>query len=147
MTGSDPFVEHCLDLLQPLGPVTLRRMFGGYGLFHERVMFALIAFEQLYFKVDAETEGTFAASDTQAFVYQGKTKPITMSYRSAPSQAMEEPESLLPWAHLAVAAARRGQTRKAAARKPATPKPATAKPAQRQLSKNRPSKSGKDPRP
>ena len=49
------FVEHCLELLSPLGAVRARRMFGGHGLYLDELFVALIAGERLYLKVDSET--------------------------------------------------------------------------------------------
>ena len=49
------FVSHVLDLMQSLGRVRARRMFGGYGIFIDGLMFALIADETLYLKADEES--------------------------------------------------------------------------------------------
>ena len=102
-------VDHSLDLLLPLGPVRARAMFGGYGLYLDDLMFALIAFDRLYFKADKESEALFADAGGEPFVYDDKSKPIKMSYWTVPDEAMEDPESLLPWAELAVRAARRNK--------------------------------------
>ncbi|WP_282606516.1 TfoX/Sxy family protein [Pelagibius sp. Alg239-R121] len=102
-------VDHSLDLLLPLGPVKARAMFGGYGLYLEDLMFALIAFDTLYFKADSQSEEQFSAAGGEPFTYEGKSKPIQMSYWTVPDEAMEDPESLLPWAERAVSAARRSK--------------------------------------
>lgn len=102
-------VDHSLDLLLPLGPVRARAMFGGYGLYLDDLMFALIAFDELYFKTDAQSEAAFEAAGGKPFVYEGKSKPVKMSYWTLPDAAMEDPESLLPWAERAVSAARRSK--------------------------------------
>lgn len=102
-------VDHSLDLLQPLGPVRARAMFGGYGLYLDDLMFALIAFDELYFKADAQSEAAFEEAGGKPFVYEGKSKPIKMSYWTVPDEAMEDPESLLPWAERAVSSARRNK--------------------------------------
>ncbi len=108
-----PFVSQCLLLLTPLGPVTPRAMFGGWGFFLDGVMIALIARDQLYFKVDGETVERFAAAGSEPFVYGGKIKPIAMSYWRAPEGSLDDPQAMLPWGALAVAAARRAATKKA----------------------------------
>jgi TfoX/Sxy family transcriptional regulator of competence genes len=48
--ASDALVEHCLELLAPLGSVTARRMFGGHGLRVDGLFFGLIVFDRLYLK-------------------------------------------------------------------------------------------------
>ncbi len=112
MAREEAYLRHCLDLLAPLGEVSARSMFGGHGFYLDGVMFALISGGQLYFKVDELSRAAFAAADTQPFVYQGKTKPVTLSYCTAPPDAMEDPDSLLPWAEMALAAAKRAPLKK-----------------------------------
>ncbi len=123
MAARDPFVDHCLELLAPLGPVNPRAMFGGWGFFLDGTMFALIAYDQLYMKADETTAERFAAAGSEPFVYAGKGRPVTMSYWRAPEDAMEDPEALLPWAEMALAVARRAAARKTPRRMTRKPKP------------------------
>lgn len=104
---SDPVVARALALLTPLGPVTARAMFGGHGLYLEGRIFAIIAWDRLYFRTDAETKADFARAGGAAFVYEGRGKAVEMPYSTAPEAAMSSAETLLPWAELAVAASRR----------------------------------------
>ncbi|MBL8342693.1 MAG: TfoX/Sxy family protein [Rubrivivax sp.] len=99
------FVEHCLELLATLGPVRSRRMFGGHGLYARDLFVALIAFDRLYLKVDARTEASFVAAGCQPFIYEGKGKPVRMSYWTVPDEAMESPALMAPWAQRAWQAA------------------------------------------
>lgn len=112
MTRHDPFVEHLLDLLLPLGPVQPRRMFGGWGLYLEGTMFALVADDRLYLKVDGETEDRFADAGAEPFTYSRPGRRVKMSYREAPDGSLEDPDELLPWARLAVEASRRAKSAK-----------------------------------
>ncbi len=125
---SDALVDHCLELLAPLGAVRARRMFGGHGLTIDDLFVALIVFERLYLKVDALTQPTFEKAGCEPFVYDGKGKPITVSYWTVPAEAMESPHLMLPWARQAIAAALRARVAKppAAARKARALKPKTA---------------------
>ena len=104
---SQALVDHCLELLAPLGAVRAKRMFGGHGLYVDELFIALIAFERLYLKVDAQTQPTFQAASCEPFVYDAKGKPITMSYWTVPAEAMESPHLMEPWARQAIAAALR----------------------------------------
>jgi len=105
--------ERVTAWLLPLGPVRARRMFGGWGLFHEDLMFALIADARLFLKVDDETDRRFAEAGCKSFSYaRGEGRRIVMSYREAPAGTTEDPEALLPWAALALEAARRARARK-----------------------------------
>lgn len=112
-------VDHCLELLAPLGAVRARRMFGGHGLYIDDLFVAIIAFDRLYLKVDAATQPRFEAAGCEPFVYPGKGKPVTLGYRSVPADAMESPALMQPWARLALEAALRANAAKAA-KAPAT---------------------------
>lgn len=112
MSRRDAFVDHVCDLLQALGTVAARRMFGGWGLYLDGVMFALIDSDRLYLKTDRATEARFAAADAEPFTYEAKGKTISLSYREAPDGSLEDPDELLPWARLALEAARRAKAAK-----------------------------------
>ncbi len=106
------FADHALELLAPLGPVRARAMFGGFGIYHEDVMFGLVAYDQLYLKVDDETKERFREVGGEPFSYDGKGKPIEMSYWTPPEDAQDDPSALLPWAELALEAARRAKAKR-----------------------------------
>ncbi|MBP7065130.1 TfoX/Sxy family protein [Ferrovibrio sp.] len=107
MTASNDFMEHAAELFAPLGPIAVRRMFGGAGVYCRGVMFALIVDDTLYLKADAETKGDFEARGVGPFVYTGKGKPVAMSYWQLPAEVIDEPETLLEWARKAYAVARK----------------------------------------
>ncbi len=102
-----PHVAAWLARLTPIGPVRARAMFGGWGIYCEDVMFALIAGEELFFKVDAETEPQFAAAGSTPFVYHGKGTPVRMSYWRCPAAAVDDLAVFETFARLGVEAARR----------------------------------------
>jgi uncharacterized Ntn-hydrolase superfamily protein/TfoX/Sxy family transcriptional regulator of competence genes len=100
------FADHLVDLLGPLGPVSARRMFGGVGLFYGSSMFALIASEELYLKVDERNRADFEAEGEGPFAYEtsGGRRAI-MSYWRAPARLLDEPDELRAWARKSVDAA------------------------------------------
>ncbi|GMQ77391.1 MAG: TfoX/Sxy family protein [Gammaproteobacteria bacterium] len=104
---ANEFVTHLLEMLEPLGPVSARRMFGGYGIYLDRMMFALVADDTLYLKVDDDTRGEFEAAGLEPFRYWKKGKSYQMSYHAAPEDALEDAELLRDWARKAVDAAMR----------------------------------------
>ena len=126
-------VAHCIELLSPLGAVRARAMFGGHGLYVDEVFIALIAFDKLYLKVNEQTQPQFAAAGCQPFVYDGKGKAVTMSYWTAPAEALDSPELMRPWARMALQAAL--QARAAAPPRPV--KTRTAVPAATPAAKRR----------
>jgi DNA transformation protein len=112
MARSSEFVAFVLESLQPLGGVSARRMFGGWGIYKDGATFALIAYETLYFKVDDGNRGDFAAAGMQAFSYEGRNRPIELSYYEAPPALMADPAMLADWAGRAHAAAKRAKAKK-----------------------------------
>ncbi len=109
--GSD-FASFVVECLQPLGPVGARRMFGGFGIYLHGTMFALIADEQLYFKVDDGNRQAYEDAGLAYFTYSDKGMPIRMPYREAPSEGFDDPDVLCAWAREAYAAALRTKTPK-----------------------------------
>ena len=104
---SAEFTAHLRDLFAPFARIDIRAMFGGYGLYRDGTIFGIAIDDAVYLKVDDETRAQFEAAGSAPFVYMGSAKPITMSYWSAPADAVDSPMDLLPWARLAYAAALR----------------------------------------
>lgn len=98
-------VEHCVELLAPLGTVRVRRMFGGYGLYVDELFVAIIAYERLFLKAGAEARPKFEAAGCAPFVYDSKGQGVSLGYWSAPADAMESPALMAPWGRLALQAA------------------------------------------
>lgn len=92
------FSEFILEILRPWRPVTAKRMFGGHGIYHAGVMFALLADAQLYLKVDDESRPDFEAAGLSAFVYEAKGRRVSLSYYRAPDAMLDEPEVAREWA-------------------------------------------------
>lgn len=104
----DEVVRH----LNQVAPVTARGMFGGYGLYIEGMMFALIAHNTLYLKVDDENRSDFIAKHMGPFTYRGRSKPIQMSYYQLPDDVWHNLPQLAEWVEKAQAAGRRAKASK-----------------------------------
>jgi len=104
------FVSYVVESLRALGGVSARRMFGGHGIYKDGLMFALVADEQLYLKVDDGNRSAYAAAALPPFSYRAKGKLIQLSYHEAPSEGFDDPEVLCAWARDAYAAALRAST-------------------------------------
>lgn len=92
------FADFVLEVLGSWRPVTAKRMFGGHGIYHAGLMFALIADGQLYLKVGDESRPAFEAEDLQAFVYEAKGRRVSLSYFLAPDAMLDEPDVAREWA-------------------------------------------------
>lgn len=103
------FVANLHEVFALFGPVRARRMFGGYGIYHDGLMFALVADNMLYLKTDNLSRAAFDAQGLRPFEYVKNGKPIKMSYYLAPDEIFEDAEVAREWAFLAFAAALRGR--------------------------------------
>ena len=112
MAISPEFLEFLKDQLSPFGTVSVRRMFGGAGLFRDKLMFALIAEDTLYFKIDARNQPDYEAAGMAPFTYEGKGKKMQMSYYEVPPDVLEDPADLSVWARKAFEAAGAGAKNK-----------------------------------
>ena len=106
------FTSYVVDLMQSIGPVNAKAMFGGYGIFHEGLMFGLVADSVLYLKVDKETENEFKAKGLEQFTYNKKGKEFRMSYYQAPEEALESGKEMGSWAAKAYSTALRAASKK-----------------------------------
>ncbi|MBC7665734.1 MAG: TfoX/Sxy family protein [Caulobacter sp.] len=122
------FVNHCLELLSPLGGTSSRRMFGGHALYIDGLCMALIIQDTLYLKVDDTNRAQFERAGCRPFTYAGKNDEVhVMSYWTAPEEAMESPAEMLPWARRGLAAAVAARAKAPPARKKPAAKKAVAR--------------------
>ena len=101
--------ERIAELFAGLGPVSIRRMFGGKGIYCDGVIFAIFLFDELMLKADAETAPDFEAAGCRQWVYANRKtgKPVPMPYWSVPDEALDDPDEMTPWARKALEAVRR----------------------------------------
>jgi DNA transformation protein len=105
--------DFLIDLFADFGPVTIRRMFSGFGISADGTNFALALRGGLYFRVDEQTIPRFEAEGSKPFSYQTKAKTVTVgSYWELPERLYDDPEELTVWARAALAAAQSAALRK-----------------------------------
>jgi DNA transformation protein len=107
--------DFLIDLFADFGPVTLRRMFSGYGISVDGTNFALALRAGLYFRADEATIPQFQAEGSKPFAYQQRStaKIVTVnSYWELPARLFDDTEELTSWARAALAAAQRAALRK-----------------------------------
>lgn len=112
---SEEFIDYVMELLGPFGTVRTRRMFGGYGVYLDGLMFAIVSQDTLYLKADEMNRVEFEQAGCESFGYARKGKRATLNFFRTPEEAMESPELMLPWARTAYAAALRTNAKKQAA--------------------------------
>ena len=107
------FVNHVVEMMQTVGPVNAKRMFGGHGIFLEGLMFGLIADNDLYLKVDDKNRDDFTTRGLEPFSYFKKEKEFKLSYYQAPEEALESAEVMREWGNKAYEVALRAAASKA----------------------------------
>ena len=103
------FVEYLHEVFESFGPIQAKRMFGGYGIYHNDLMFGLVADDSLYLKADDETSGLFEAKGLEPFEYDKNGKKMKMSYFQAPEEIFDDPDEAKAWAERAYEAACRAK--------------------------------------
>ena len=104
--------EAIREIFREAGPVRVRKMFGGQGVYREDLMFALEAGGELYLKVDSETLDRFRDLGSRAFTFRGRDgKTMATSYWLMPESALDDPEEAAQFAALGVAAALRAKAK------------------------------------
>jgi DNA transformation protein and related proteins len=121
--------EFIRDLFGQFGPVTVKRMFGGAGLWSDGLMFGLVFDGAIFLKVDATSIPDFEREGSRPFVYtraksSGRVGRASLSYWRLPERLYDDPDELAVWAVRALAVA---QSKKLAPRKKAKQKPAAKK--------------------
>jgi len=126
--------DFLIDLFADFGPVTVRRMFSGYGISADGTNFALALRAGLYFRADEVTIPQYESEGSKPFQYQTRAKTVTVnSYWQLPARLFDDTEELSAWARAALAAAQRAalkkrpKTRKAAKKAVTTKKAAPGK--------------------
>src|SRR6202047_2061991 len=119
--------DFLIDLFAHFGPVTLRRMFSGFGISADGTNFALALRGGLYLRADEQSIPRFETEGAKPFQYQTRTRTVTVgSYWQLPERLYDDPQELTEWARAALAAAQRAALRKrpetqTGARVPKTP--------------------------
>ena len=120
--------DFLIDLFAGFGPVTIRRMFSGFGISADGTNFALALRGGLYLRADEQTIARFEAEGSKPFSYQTRAKTVTVaSYWTLPERLYDDPEEMTDWARASLAAAQRAALRKRTKPKRVAAKKATAK--------------------
>ncbi|MGY8662346.1 TfoX/Sxy family protein [Bradyrhizobium sp. UFLA05-109] len=105
--------EFLIDLFADFGPVTIRRMFSGYGISADGTNFALALRAGLFLRADEQTIPNFEAEGSAPFQYQTRAKTVMVkSYWQLPARLFDDSEELAEWARAALAAAQRAKVKK-----------------------------------
>lgn len=116
MSVTDDYLAYVVDQLAGLGPVETKRMFGGVGIYFKDLFFAVIADDELYFKVDDSTRPDYQALGMEPF-RPYEAKETVMSYYQVPIDVLENRNHLRDWAQKAVNVAQTARAKKTGIKK------------------------------
>ncbi len=98
------------EMFQSLGPVVIKRMFGGKGVYHMGRIVAIELRDEMLLKADDVSAPEFEAAGARRWFYEGrKGKSINMPYWSIPDDAFDDPDIMARWVRLAYEAALRAE--------------------------------------
>lgn len=113
--------EFLKELFEPFGEVAPRKMFGGIGVFHRDLNFAIVVNDVLRLKADEETIPDFEAEGMTPWEYTRKDGKMTvMHYWRVPERLLDEPEEFGDWARKAFEVAKRADAAKPASKRKLT---------------------------
>ena len=99
------------EMFAALGPVSIRRMFGGKGIYHHGLILAIYLRDEMMLKADSVSGPEFDAAGAKQWFYEGKKgQPVLMPYWSVPEEAYDDPDLMGKWVRLAYDAAVRAQS-------------------------------------
>ncbi len=101
--------ETISDLFAGLGPVSIRRMFGGKGIYHHGLIIAVVLRGELLLKGDSTTADELEAAGARRWITGSKGRRANMPYWSVPEAALDDPDEMTRWARLALEAAIRSK--------------------------------------
>lgn len=98
---SREFCAYLIDQLAPWANVTVKSMFGGFGVYRDGQIFAIVDDDMLYFKVDDTNRADYESAGSEPFTYETKGKTNSLSYWLVPSDIMDDQDALSEWAEKA----------------------------------------------
>jgi DNA transformation protein and related proteins len=102
MPGTNSFLLHAIACMSSVAPISYRRLFGGYGVYHQHVQFALVVRDRLYFRADEESRSLYVAKHMTAFLPDAA---LDSSFFQVPEDVLNHPAELHYWMRIAVEAA------------------------------------------
>jgi DNA transformation protein and related proteins len=114
MPKQNEFCDYLMDILAPLGTPSYRFMFGGYGIYLDGVIIAIVVDDVLLLRADEENRPDFEARGIEPFRPYPDKMTSTMPYYTVPDDVFEDSDVFLEWAGRSREAALRAQAAKEA---------------------------------
>ena len=115
MAVSAEYREHIRDIFQGVDGLSMRRMFGGLGLYVDDACFALVVNEVIMMRGDDRLGPEYEAAGSEQWIYDNERRgPVAMPYWRLPESAMDDPDEARDWAERSLGPAREAAAEKAA---------------------------------
>ncbi len=102
--------EDIREMFASLGPVAIRKMFGGKGIYLDGTIIAIEFGGEMLLKGDGQTAPLLEAAGSTQWTYENKAgKSVKMPYWSMPLDAYDDPDEMAKWVRLALDAALRAR--------------------------------------
>lgn len=98
--ADDSFKDFVIDQLEGVGDITVRKMFGGYGIYSAGIFFAIISDGVLYFKTNEKTRQRY--SDAGMDCFRPSEEQVLKNYFEVPPDILENREEISEWATEAI---------------------------------------------
>ncbi len=103
---STPFLEYLLgDVFEESLHVSTRAMMGGYTLYADGKVFAIVGDDQLWFKGSNELAEWYLSRGSRKFSYTKEGKEQGMNYFLVPEEIIEDKKKLNEWLDTALSVA------------------------------------------
>jgi DNA transformation protein len=109
MTVSNRFLLYAVESMCSVAPISYRRIFNGYGVYHQQVQFAIVINDRLYFRADDYSRGLYLAKCMTAFLPPA-IGHSTSNFFEVPDEVLTNSAELIHWMRIAVEAAQGGYT-------------------------------------
>jgi DNA transformation protein len=115
------------DLFAAFGPITVRRFFGGEGIYAGEIMIGMVFDDIVFLTTNPETRPAFVAERCKPFTFEKGGETVTTHWYAIPDRLYDDPDELAGWARTALGVAansettRKKQAKRAKARPPARP--------------------------
>lgn len=100
--------EAIREAFSGLGEVTIRKMFGGKGIYHDGLIVGVEVRGEILLKADAVSAPDFEAAGATRWTDAGG-RPVNMPYWTIPESAVDDPDELAVWTRKAYEAALRAR--------------------------------------
>ena len=98
----DSFTNYVLDQLTALEGLRAKAMFGGHGLYHHEVFFAIVMAGRLYLNTNTRTQAAFLKRGMSPFIYRKGPETMALKYFEVPADVLEDRTALVQWAKTAI---------------------------------------------